>query len=180
MSASVTTKTSWRFFSDYEKEEAWLNQMAAQGWDFAKSWLFRYRFEKGQPGEYAYRMQLLPNWAWSAKGKEYLAFVAESGAEVVDTAASWAYFRKKTADGPFELFSDLDSTIKHQKRILWVFAIPAATLGAYVVVSGGSAARPWLEVPLLIEAACVAVLAVCGVRSYRRVRALERQRRVTE
>ena len=30
----------------------------------------------------------------------------------------WVYFRKKTADGPFDLFSDLQSRIKHIKRII--------------------------------------------------------------
>lgn len=179
MSASATTKTAWRFFMDYEKEEAWLNQMAAQGWDFVKSWLWRYRFEKGKPGEYSYRIQLLPNWASSPKSKEYLSFVSESGAEVVETSASWAYFRKKTSNGPFDLFSDLDSTIEHQKRVRTLYTVTTAAIGAYVAY-GIMSSDGFLEIVLLFEAALMIALAAGAIRSYRRVRALERQRQVTE
>ena len=29
----------------------------------------------------------------------------------------WIYFRKKTADGPFDLFSDIDSRVRHLDKI---------------------------------------------------------------
>ena len=50
--------------------------------------------------------------------EEYEAFTYETGAEQVGNYFRWVYFRKKTAHGPFDLYSDLDSRIRHLKRII--------------------------------------------------------------
>ena len=41
----------------------------------------------------------------------------------MDTLLYWAYFRRATEDGPFELFSDVDSRVKHMKRIRQVIVV---------------------------------------------------------
>jgi len=53
----------------------------------------------------------------------------EKGVEKVDTYRTWVYFRKKAVDGDFQIYSDLDSRIKHYKRVsnVW-FAIGCAEL----------------------------------------------------
>ena len=40
-----------------------------------------------------------------------------TSAEVVANYHRWVYFKKKVADGEFEIFSDINSKIKHYKRI---------------------------------------------------------------
>ncbi|KOS68834.1 hypothetical protein AEA09_09970 [Lysinibacillus contaminans] len=47
--------TSMRFFSDDQKEEAWINEMSAQGWHLKKFFTIFFTFDKGEPGKYIYR-----------------------------------------------------------------------------------------------------------------------------
>ncbi|MDO5784487.1 MAG: DUF2812 domain-containing protein [Eubacteriales bacterium] len=102
----------------YEKEEDWLNEMAANGWNLVDTSLFRYTFEEGTPGEYQYRLELLEHGAKSPESIAYIRFMEETGAEHIATWFNgWTYFRKKVSDGPFAIFSDIDSKIKHLKRI---------------------------------------------------------------
>ncbi|WP_418668373.1 DUF2812 domain-containing protein [Allofournierella sp.] len=96
---------------EYDKEEAWLNKMAAMGLAMTGVGLGRYSFQEGTPGEYIYRLQLLQNRPGHTESVQYLRFLEETGAEHVASANRWVYLRKKAADGPFELFSDLDSQI---------------------------------------------------------------------
>jgi len=77
----------------------------------------RYVFEETEPGEYIYRIQLLEHWANHPQSRKYIDFVESTGAECVATYMRWAYFRKKAADGPFELYSDIPSMIRHYRMI---------------------------------------------------------------
>ena len=47
----------------------------------------------------------------------YIQFMEETGAEYVGRMMMWIYFRKKTEDGVFDLYSDIDSRISHLERI---------------------------------------------------------------
>ncbi|MFC7686911.1 DUF2812 domain-containing protein [Ureibacillus sp. GCM10028918] len=38
--------------------------------------------------------------------------------ELVKVVFNWAYFRKKAADGPFELYSDTTSKLAYLNRVL--------------------------------------------------------------
>lgn len=49
--------------------------------------------------------------------QEYLRFMEDAGIEQVASLGRWVYFRKQTDGGAFELFSDIDSRIKHLWRI---------------------------------------------------------------
>ncbi|MEG1434816.1 MAG: DUF2812 domain-containing protein [Gordonibacter sp.] len=49
--------------------------------------------------------------------QEYLRFMEDAGIEQVASLGRWIYFRKRTDGGAFELFSDIDSRIKHLWRI---------------------------------------------------------------
>src|SRR5690625_1824528 len=98
-----------KFYSNYEKEEAWLNKMAAQGWHCVDYIFGRYTFEKGKPGEYIYRLQLIEHHYTHAKSADYLEFLEETGVEFIASHIRWVYLRKKAEDGPFELFSDKES-----------------------------------------------------------------------
>jgi len=112
-----------RLFVDYEKEENWLNDMAAKGLAFVDYSFGRYVFTDCEPGEYIYRLELLENTIDNPESKKYLDFMAETGAEPVATWIRWVYFRKKASDGPFELFSDAANKIVHYKRILWLYFV---------------------------------------------------------
>ncbi|KGK87283.1 hypothetical protein DP73_14470 [Desulfosporosinus sp. HMP52] len=115
---------TFKFFVDFEKEEKWLNQMAAKGYNFIDFSLpGRYLFETGNPGEYIYRIELLKHLPNSPESKDYIEFLEDTGGELVSSHFRWAWFRRKSADGPFHLFTDYSSQIKHYQRIIWFIGI---------------------------------------------------------
>ncbi|MBQ6711188.1 MAG: DUF2812 domain-containing protein [Clostridia bacterium] len=124
-----TTVKKWFWVWEFDKEEQWLNEMAAKGLALVGVGFCRYEFEECVPGEYQVRLELLENQLQHAESQQYIRFLEETGVEQVGNYFRWVYFRKKTADGPFDLYSDLESRIKHLKRIIaLVLPISAANL----------------------------------------------------
>ena len=101
----------WIWIWDFDKEEHWLNTMAQSGWVLDKVGFCRYEFIPCEPGEYTVRLEMRNH------DEAYLSFMAETGAEYVGRVMKWIYFRKKTEDGPFELFSDLESRISYLDKM---------------------------------------------------------------
>jgi len=112
----------------YEKEEKWLNEMAAKGMMLTDVGFCRYVFEEGTPGEYIYRLELLNHLPSHAESVAYIKFFEETGVEYVSTILRWVYFRKKTEDGPFEIYSDINSRISHYKRVTSIANIASVLL----------------------------------------------------
>ena len=112
-----------KLFWDYEKEERWLNQMASKGLNFIDFTFCRYLFEQGTPGEYIYRIELLPQMASHPESQAYIEFMESVGVEYMGKWVRWVFFRKKASDGPFEIFSDYESKIGHYKRISTLFGV---------------------------------------------------------
>lgn len=107
-----------KLFINFEKEEKWLNDMAAKGLNFIDYSFARYLFEEGEPGEYIYRLELLSDLPSNPESKAYIRFMEEAGIECVGSYFRWVYFRKKSKDGPFDLYSDYDSRIKYYKKVV--------------------------------------------------------------
>lgn len=101
----------------YEKEERWLNEMSAMGWQLKKASLFKYVFEQGQPHEYEYKLELLEKDVDSADNSGYLTFLAETGIERVGSCSSWVYLRKKSTEGGFRNENRTVSRLTHAFRI---------------------------------------------------------------
>ncbi|MBM7601593.1 hypothetical protein JOC34_004021 [Virgibacillus halotolerans] len=111
-----------KFFNNFQKEEKWINEMAANGFQLIGYSFCRYTFEKGSPGEYDYCIELLEELPNTEKSKDYLEFMEENGIECVDTYFRWVYFRKKATGEPFEIYTDNESRIKHLQRIVNLIA----------------------------------------------------------
>lgn len=105
-----------RLFFDFEREENWLNEMLAKGLHFVGYSFPKYAFEEGKPGEYIYRIELLNQLPCHIESKAYIDFVEDTGAECIDTFWRWVYFRRKTSDGPFDLYTDHSAKIRHYQR----------------------------------------------------------------
>jgi hypothetical protein len=90
------------FLWEYEKEENWINQMAEDGWMLIRTGFRKYVFEKGTPGEYTYRLELLEKDMHSPESRSYLDFLRETGIEVVGECINWVYLRCKTDDCRFD------------------------------------------------------------------------------
>ena len=120
-----TTVHKWFWAWNFEGEEKWLNEMAAKGLTLVSVGWCRYDFEKTDPGEYRVAMEMLEHRPNHPESVNYLEFLEDTGVEMVGSYMRWVYFRKKAADGEFELFSDYPSRIKHLARILWLLGILA-------------------------------------------------------
>ena len=121
---------AWQF----DKEEKWLNECSAKGLHLCDIGFCRYTFEEGTSSLYSYKLELLENWPTHPESQAYIRFLEDTGVEMVGSLLRWVYFRKKTEDGQFDLFSDLDSRIKHLNRILLLF-IPLMFLEFYSGIS---------------------------------------------
>lgn len=109
-------------FWNYEKEERWLNEQAANGFALVDYSWCRYVFEESSPGEYIYRIELLQNAATHFESQRYIRFMEESGVEHVASYMRWVYFRRKSAEGAFDIYSDIDSRIQHYRRVFHLWA----------------------------------------------------------
>lgn len=124
----IVRKAYWNF----EKEENWLNEMAANGLALVDYSWCRYVFESCEPGEYIYRLELLEHSPANPESAQYIAFMEDNGVECVASYQRWVYFRKKAADGSFDIYSDIDSRIAHYRRIqrFWlILACVELTIG---------------------------------------------------
>ncbi|MBQ2824151.1 MAG: DUF2812 domain-containing protein [Oscillospiraceae bacterium] len=117
----VIRKVFWAW--DFDKEEAWLNEMASRGLALVAVDFCKYEFEECAPNEYGIQLELLDNIVSSEESRNYISFVEETGAECVGTWIRWVYFRKKKDGGEFKLFSDKDSLIAHLQRIIIFIAV---------------------------------------------------------
>lgn len=145
----------WFWVWSFEKEEQWLNHMAAQGKALVRAGICNYEFEDCAPGEYTIRLQMLDHAPCTEEGQAYIRFVEETGAEHVGSVQRWVYFRKKAAQGDFQLMGDNATRIKHLRGIMWML-IPLAVLNLYNAINSvnGGIARN--------NAAAVVGGGVCG------------------
>ena len=107
----------FRLYYDKDKEEAFLNEMSGKGYAMKHFFLGVYTFEKCQPGEYTYRVDLISDKTVEQRNELY-DLIRDSGGELVQTWGIWAIFRKK---GNFELYTDPESQIKQFRRIRKIF-----------------------------------------------------------
>lgn len=120
-----------RFFVDHEKEEKWINDMAEQGWHLQKFWSFVFIFEKGEPGAYIYRNEMV-----LARKNDYLAFLETMDIERVHHFAIWYYFRKKRVDGPFKIYTDPTDKIRYLAKLNRVFIVGCLANLFAVIMNG--------------------------------------------
>lgn len=113
----------WFWAWDFEKEEKWLNEMAAKGLVLVAVGFCQYTFEECSPDEYSVRLELLENVPAHAESENYIEFIEQTGAEYLGSIMRWVYFRRKTDNGEFDLYSDNASRIKHLNRILALLGV---------------------------------------------------------
>lgn len=174
-----------KFFKawDFDKEEQWLNQMAAQGLALTGVSFCRYEFEETTPGAYTYRLELLTESTRHPESQNYIRFVEETGAKHVGTYSNWVYFALPADLGPFDLHSDMDSKVRHLKRIekLLIFPTVFCAFTAFqnlmLLFSGNGV---WGNAIGFLNLA-VAIWAGLGIRKIRKKRLLlEKEQQIFE
>ena len=93
-----------------EEMERYLNEMSREGWQCCEIVRDELRFARGEQDEYTYRVQYFYE-SRDGEKDDYLRTLGETGAALVGEYGEALILRKKTADGAFELYSDLDSKI---------------------------------------------------------------------
>jgi hypothetical protein len=113
----IVRKAYW----DFEKEEKWLNEMSAKGMALTDYSWCRYVFTETPNNEYTYRIELLVSKPTNAESIAYIRFLEENGVECVATYNRWVFLRRKSSEGSFDIYSDVESKITHYNRIniLW-------------------------------------------------------------
>lgn len=156
---------------DFEKEERWLNKMAAQGLALVNYTFLTYTFEACEPGEYIYRIEYFGKSANSAEGESYISFLEEASVEHVCNYTHWIYFRRKATEGPFDLYSDIDSKLAHYKKILtfWGMLLVAEILFAFSNFHLALDHESFLLSPNFMIFCPLAILAVVIFMAWRRL-----------
>ena len=167
---------------EFEKEEKWLNEMAAKGLALVDYSLFRYSFEECEPGEYTFKIQLLEHRPSHPESEQYIHFMEETGAEQIASYINWVYFRKKTSEGPFELFSDLESKLKHQiliKKLLVPLAVMNICVGISNVINCWFNAKELVWLPFVNIALAVLIFAgLSGIN--KKIKELKKEHSIRE
>lgn len=115
--------------------------MCAKGYALVDYSWCRYVFEDCEEGEYIYRLELLKKPAKHIESQKYIEFLEDTGIEHVASYMRWIYCRRKSTEGKFDLFTDLDSKIKHFKMVSafwWVLTCVNLSTGLYNVLLGTS------------------------------------------
>lgn len=78
-----------------------------------------YKFEVCKPGEYVYQIDF--GTKLYAVSDDYREFMAENNIEIVCLWGYWIILRKRSSEGEFVLYTDVDSSIEHYTKILKMF-----------------------------------------------------------
>lgn len=181
--------TTFKFFYNYEKEERWLNSMSAKGMALVDYYWARYVFEEEEPGKYLYKIEFLDKMGSNnLENIAYVNFLEDIGVECVGIYMHWATFRKKAADGPFELYTDLPSKIKSCQRISrWWFGLAAfeGIIGLANLISvtekffAGNCSFTTIFFSLLIMSFAVTFF-LLGWSAYKKLKSLKKESNIYE
>lgn len=115
-----------------EKEEAWLREMAQQGWHLVSpDFPGFYTFQQEEPRDIVYRLDFITS---KIDRDEYMQLFEDAGWEHVGAMMSWQYFRKEAKAGQDpEIYTDPESKIQKYLRLfgymliflpIWVILLP--------------------------------------------------------
>ena len=167
--SELTTIHKWYWVWDFEKEEEWLNQMAEDGQVLDSVGWCTYRFRNCLPGEYIIRLDLDQN------DSNYHELLEEAGAECVGHVFKWAYYRRRTDEGPFELCNDIDSKDAYLDRIIRFIGI-VFFLNLLIGLLGIAADSPAAPANML----CSVLLAYAIGRIHGKKEVLQKERKLHE
>ena len=111
----------FKVFFDFEKEEAWLDEMSEKGYrlDSVNPWLCIYTFTKVEEGEFCPKSRIDFRMVPGKDKTEYKECFRGSGWELVYSSniASQQYFRQISPAASDDIFSDKSSVVQRNKRL---------------------------------------------------------------
>lgn len=111
--------TKFRMYFNKDKETEWLNEMAERGYAMTGFFANFYTFDECAQGQYIYQIDFSTEFGHVHSA--YREFMQETGVEIICIWGFWVFLRKRAAEGPFELYTDVESTIDHYNKIRRTF-----------------------------------------------------------
>jgi hypothetical protein len=103
-----------------EKEEKWLEEMAAQGWKLETAAPYVYYFRKSEPEKVVIRLDY--KMTLDKDYQEYLSLFRDAGWELVVTFANWHYFRISPQNNETpEIYNSSRAKAQKYRRLLALF-----------------------------------------------------------
>lgn len=166
----------------YEHEERWLNQMANQGYLLKGVSLGKYTFEQTNKN-YIIRLVYMPE-----DTKDFITFVEETGGEYIDSLNQWGYFCKEVSNesDSFEIYSDLDSKIEQNNRILnfalavFLGSMVAMLCGIYVTMQSDTISIITKSIVSIIVAVIIIIYVIIFTNLKKENNKLKRERELQE
>ena len=167
-------KFKWFWAWNDEKEEAWLAEMAQQGYHLESFGLpGQYCFRQGEPGNYVYRLDFQPI---QAKDKDsYLQLFADAGWEHIGDMGGWVYFRHVVNSSEIpEIFSDLESKLGKYQRLMafLIIFLPIMTAILPSVTASGRTG-PFFGILAVLSAALMLLFSLALIQIFRRINQLK-------
>lgn len=174
-----------KMFWDYEKEEAWLNEMAMNGYAMVKYSYCKYTFVECIPNQYTYRIELLDRSPKHRDCVRYLQAMQDKGVEVMSVFSRRVFFRKNNNNEAFEVNIDNKSKVKHYEKVFILFymlMISNMAIGlGNIIISKGS---PSLFFSIFIGIVSALLGCVIGYTMvlpvYRKLKKLRQETEMTE
>lgn len=130
--------TRFKLYFDKDAEIQWLNKMSEKGYVMTGFFIGFYHFETCEPGEYLYQVDLTPGMF--RVSEDYRQFMNDAGVEIVCLWGPWVVLRRKAKEGPFELYTDAESSIEQYEKIRRMFkGVVVLEMAAFVVEAIGAA-----------------------------------------
>lgn len=125
----------YKYFTNLDEEEHWLNDMARKGYRFTKKTSMGYKFEAGQSEDATIKMDYR-SFKKQSDFQDYCALFEDSGWEHVSGTRSsgYQYFKKVGIEGNEDIFSDIDSKVGRYKRLSNMWASVASSYIPLLVV----------------------------------------------
>jgi hypothetical protein len=168
-----TRKFKWFWAWEDEQEEAWLTDMAQQGWHLTEQGVFGfYTFERGTPRNVVYRLDYKTGDKDMA---DYLQLFEDAGWEHVGAMGGWQYFRKEAREGETpEIYTDAASKIKKYQRVL-LFLVALLPVYSTMLYTLHDVESTFLKVASVLSSLLMVVYAYAMVRLFLRIQALKKQ-----
>lgn len=170
-----------KIFLDFEKEEAWLNEMSEEGYSLIERSFFEYKFESCEKGKYVYRVEKLAQTKKEDK-QNYIQFLEDLGVELVWQQFGWAYFRQEKNESVYEIYSDVNSKVSHYKRASLVCGVMAFLSFCILMNAGREGLGPWIfniSIPIVGNSILIVLLVNQMIKYYKKSIGLLKEKDMT-
>ena len=167
-------KFKWFWAWQDEKEEAWLAEMAQQGFHLENIALpGQYTFRQGEPGNYVYRLDFQ---TLRSKDKDsYLQLFEDAGWEHIGDMGGWVYFRHIVNGTEIpEIYSDLESKMgKYQRLVAYLVIFLPIMIILLPRVSDSLDYGPFMGILAVLSASILLLYSLAMILIFRRITQLK-------